>query len=135
MVFGVFDGLHEGHREFLREARSQGDWLIAVVTPDHLVHELKGYLPEEHHGDRMERLLQSGFADHVALGDMELGVWQVVRHHRPNIIALGYDQHGIRRELDPLIGGWGWDIEIRVMRPHKEAVHHSSLHRRKRSGF
>lgn len=34
MVFGVFDGLHPGHRAFLRQARKKGDKLIVVVARD-----------------------------------------------------------------------------------------------------
>jgi cytidyltransferase-like protein len=79
MVFGVFDGLHDGHREFLRHARGHGDYLIAVVTPDHIVHELKGRVPDEHEGDRIEKLWLEGLADRVVVGDSDLGTWQVVR--------------------------------------------------------
>jgi len=32
MVFGVFDGLHEGHKSFLRQARKYGGELRAVVA-------------------------------------------------------------------------------------------------------
>lgn len=31
---GVFDLLHYGHINFLKEARSMGDWLTVGVTPD-----------------------------------------------------------------------------------------------------
>ena len=133
MVFGVFDGLHEGHREFLHHAKREGDYLIAVVTPDHVVHELKGHLPDAHLGDRMERLLGEGLADRVTEGDPEIRTWHVVRRHKPDIIALGYDQNELLHELEEFIGALGLPVEVRVMPAHKPTMHHSSLLRKKKT--
>jgi len=41
MVFGVFDGLHEGHLFFLDEAQKYGDNLIIVVASDINVKNIK----------------------------------------------------------------------------------------------
>ena len=133
MVFGVFDRFHEGHRHFLRQAKTEGDWLVAVVTPDHIVHELKGYLPEEHVGDRMEVLHREGLADRVVMGDPELGTWHVVRQHRPHCIVLGYDQGALQEEIERAAGNWNWFFDVLVVRPHKPETHHSSIHRTKNS--
>jgi glycerol-3-phosphate cytidylyltransferase len=38
---GVFDLLHHGHINFLREARALGDWLTVGVTPDERATTLK----------------------------------------------------------------------------------------------
>lgn len=130
MAFGVFDRLHEGHRHFLRSAKQEGDWLIAVVTPDHIVHDLKGHMPDEHEGDRMEHLRREGLADDIVLGDAEHdGSWRVVRRHRPHVIALGYDQKEMRGELDSFVGSLSWPLDVRVMPPHEPRQHHSSLRR------
>ena len=45
MVFGVFDGLHEGHKYLLTEAAKLCDELVVVVTLDEAVATLKGHLP------------------------------------------------------------------------------------------
>lgn len=131
MVFGVFDRLHDGHRHFLRQARSEGDWLVAVVTPDHIVHQLKGHMPEEHAGDRMELLNREGLADQIIEGDIELGSWDVLRNHKPHIVALGYDQDALRTEIEATVGQWGWALEVLMMQPHKPATHHSRINRAK----
>ncbi|MEY4731557.1 MAG: hypothetical protein RL681_503 [Candidatus Parcubacteria bacterium] len=133
MVFGVFDRLHDGHRHFLRQARVEGDWLVAVVTPDHIVHELKGGMPEEHIGDRMEMLNREGLVDQIVEGDAELGTWDVLRNHRPNIVALGYDQEALRTEIEATVGQWGWWLEVLIMQPYKPETHHSSIRRKKRA--
>lgn len=129
MVFGVFDRLHDGHRHFLRQARTEGDWLVAVVTQDHIVHELKGYMPEEHVGDRMEMLHREGLADQIIEGDLELGTWDVLRVYRPNVIALGYDQEALRTEIEATVGQWNWSLEILAMQPHKPEKLHSRIQR------
>lgn len=41
-VNGCFDGLHTGHRFFLRESRKYCDWLIVAVNTDESIRELKG---------------------------------------------------------------------------------------------
>lgn len=38
---GVFDLVHYGHINFLREARAMGDWLTVGVTPDERVISMK----------------------------------------------------------------------------------------------
>ena len=40
-MFGTFDILHKGHEEFLKDAKSQGDFLIVNVVSDKLVYENK----------------------------------------------------------------------------------------------
>jgi cytidyltransferase-like protein len=40
-VKGVFDLVHYGHINFLREARTLGDWLTVGVTPDERVISMK----------------------------------------------------------------------------------------------
>ena len=131
MVFGVFDGLHDGHRHFLREAKRHGDYLIAVVTPDHIVHQLKGHLPEKDLGDRIEHLLHEGLADRVVQGDDELGSWGVVRRHKPSAVAVGYDQDVLKKELERIASDFGLDIEIKSVSAHKPETHHSRLLKKK----
>ncbi len=129
MVFGVFDRLHDGHRHFLHQAKREGDWLVAVVTPDHIVHQLKGYMPEEHVGDRMEMLHREGLADQVIEGDVELGMWSVLRNHKPHVVALGYDQEALRIEIEATMDQWMWSVELVTMEPHKPEQLHSHIQR------
>ena len=127
MVFGVFDGVHEGHRAFLEEAKHYGDYLIAVVTPDHIVEELKGRLPEKDGEARVEELHAEDHVDEVVMGDTELGTWEVMKNKKPDVIALGYDQRELKKALEMHLGDFHWHVEIKVMRPHKADAYHSSI--------
>lgn len=79
IVFGVFDGVHDGHRAMFKEAKSHGDYLIAVLAQDHIVEHLKGYLPEVNLSERMEHLQKEDLVDEVVIGDPELGTWEIVK--------------------------------------------------------
>lgn len=127
MVFGVFDGLHDGHRKFFEEAKQQGDYLIAVVTQDHIVQELKGKQPHLSLRERFEHLKSADHVDAVIPGDSELGAWHVLDMHRPDVIALGYDQTALNGELQKYFARADWRPDIKIMRGHEPNRLHSSL--------
>ena len=106
MVFGVFDGLHEGHIFFLEEALrslgeegSKGGKLIIVVARDASVLELKKKKPQLTELAR-KKALEKSFPDAVVvLGDRKQGSYKVVKRHRPDVIVLGYDQKALEQDL------------------------------------
>ena len=102
MVFGTFDGLHEGHRYFLNEAKKLGDYLIVAVAHDSAVNLFKNRAPRQDAGARVSAILSENLADEVVIGDEEQGSWEVLKKHRPDIVALGYDQRELRKSLEPL---------------------------------
>lgn len=127
MVFGVFDGVHEGHRALFREARKHGDYLIAVVAQDQMVEHLKGHLPKLNLGNRIEGLQKEELIDEVVLGDAELGSYEVVLKHRPDVIALGYDQEIFMESLKENLKKFDWRPEIKIMRSYMPEEYHSNL--------
>lgn len=127
MIFGVFDGVHEGHRHFLREARELGDYLIAVVTQDHIVEELKGHAPKRDVAARFEHLAKEDQVDEVVIGDHKLSIWEVVKNHKPDVIALGYDQELLKADLEKHKKGFAWPLEIKMLSAYEPNVYHSSL--------
>ncbi|MDO8523824.1 MAG: adenylyltransferase/cytidyltransferase family protein [bacterium] len=100
IVFGVFDGLHEGHRHFLSSAAGKCKTLVVAVAPDTTARALKGRAPKHPLKDRMATV--SSFDQHliVTAGDEISGVWDVLEKEKPDIAILGYDQEEIARELD-----------------------------------
>jgi cytidyltransferase-like protein len=100
MVFGVFDGIHEGHRAMLKEAKEHGDFLIAVIAQDHIVEHLKGRLPGINLLKRFEHLEDVDSVDKVVIGDAELSLWNVVNVHAPHVIALGHDQNSLKEDIE-----------------------------------
>ncbi|MBN1646070.1 FAD synthase [Candidatus Woesearchaeota archaeon] len=102
MVFGSFDGLHEGHLYYLKQAKAHGDRLVVVVARDETIRDIKGRLPELSLKERIRRLQELDCVDEVlpgGLGDKLL----VIESVRPDVICLGYDQKsftaGLRANL------------------------------------
>jgi cytidyltransferase-like protein len=121
MVFGVFDGLHEGHKFFLREAAARCEELVVVVADSHLVRELKGREPLETDAARKDAIM--AFLPHarVISGDQTLGAWQVFSSTRPDKVFLGYDQRAIAAALDEL------HIQYEYIAPYEPERYKSSL--------
>jgi FAD synthetase len=127
MVFGVFDGLHDGHFSFLNQARALGTRLVAVVAQDECVMRLKKHYPRSPLSERMEALSNSGLVHAVTPGDQTEGGWEVILKHRPDIVALGYDQHAMREHLALALSSFRFACDLVVLKPHKPDECHCSL--------
>jgi cytidyltransferase-like protein len=99
MVFGVYDGLHEGHKYFLTTAKSHCDELLIVVASDIVVEALKGKKPKFSMQERKEALKSLGSGFTIVDGDESLGEWTVIDSYDPDRVYLGYDQSLIGREM------------------------------------
>jgi cytidyltransferase-like protein len=69
IVFGTFDIFHEGHRNFFKQAKEFGDFLIVVVARDGNVLKIKGVLPWNDEESRLAEIKKSGLVDKVILGN------------------------------------------------------------------
>lgn len=133
LIFGVFDGIHDGHMHFVNEARKHGDHLVAVVARDSVVKNLKGELPKQNEVERIEALLKVPEVDLVLLGDGEISTYNVLKEVRPDIVFLGYDQEALKKDLDKKIkSGVLKDIEIVIGTSHKGEELHSSILKKKK---
>ncbi len=99
LVFGTFDGVHEGHRNMLAQAKELGDYLIVAVAPDNVVSEIKGKVCVNRSAQRIQAVRDERIADEVVLGDKLLSNWSVLKKYKPDIIALGYDQEELKAAL------------------------------------
>ncbi len=99
MVFGTFDGVHDGHRHLFNEAINRGDELYVVVARDEHVLELKGHLPNNMIAARMELVECESEVTEVIMGDEELGSYNVILEVEPSLIIFGYDQDDFRHNL------------------------------------
>ena len=99
MVFGVFDGLHEGHRYFLSEAARRCERLIVVLTLPETAEKLKGRTPRYSFAERAEALLAFNPALSIVPSDSALGAWNVLEAEHPDHVFLGYDQEALAQEL------------------------------------
>lgn len=99
LVFGTFDGLHPGHKFFLRSAKSRGEHLIVGVARDTHVRALKQKSPMHHEGRRLETVKGQKQVDEAFLCDEELGCYAIVQKTEPDIIILGHDQTELEKDL------------------------------------
>ena len=103
LVFGTFDIFHEGHRDFLRQARKYGDFLCALVARDATVVEVKGMPPQNDEQIRLAVLKNSGLVDEAMLGNLD-DKYEAIKKYAPDVICLGYDQkyfiENLRGKLD-----------------------------------
>ncbi len=127
MVFGVFDVLHDGHRFLLTEAKKLGDKLIAVLPPDSIVLKLKGRPARNLLPERITNLEALKLADLALAGDEELGAWNVIRKHKPDIIALGYDQKDLAFSIAKFLQQNNLSVEQVFIKPFAGGKIHSSV--------
>jgi len=99
LVFGTFDIFHEGHKDFLRQAKEQGDFLRVVVARDSTVENVKKQKPLNSEWQRLQMIEASGLANEVVLGSPD-DKYKVIEEYRPDIICLGYDQQFFVEGLD-----------------------------------
>lgn len=90
VAFGSFDPLHEGHKKFLKEAKSLG-YLIVVVSHGDKIKLEKHHDPSQDNDERLENIKQLKIADEVILGEPS-DIYSLLDKIKPDIIALGYDQ-------------------------------------------
>lgn len=99
MASGVFDLIHIGHVHYLEEAKSYGDELVVVIACDETVRNYKHepIMPAE---DR-RRIVEALKPVDIAVVGHEDDMLKIVEELKPNIIALGYDQHakGLEQKL------------------------------------
>jgi cytidyltransferase-like protein len=128
VIFGVFDGVHDGHLSFIREAKKQGNHLVAIVARDSVVEELKSKLPEYSEVERINALLEIPEIDLILLGDPKIGTYNILKEVKPNVVFLGYDQQALYENLNNAIKNGNFpEIEIVRGKPHKPEIFHSSI--------
>ncbi len=133
LVFGVFDGLHEGHKFFLREAKKLGDHLIVVTPPDDVIFKLKSKKPHLNLEERTRDLKNFDIADEILIGDSQLNDWKILSKINPNLIVTGYDQKNLKKALVKYLKTKKLPIKVLSLSAFKKYQYKSSLISRNRS--
>ncbi len=127
LVFGVFDGLHEGHRALFGQAKKQGDHLVVSVAQDEVVKQLKGEFPRLSMDERIGLLNDEPLVDSAVPGDLALGTYSAIEQHHPEVVLLGYDQKALGEDLVLTAKQRGWDVRIVIAEPHEPERYHNSI--------
>jgi D-beta-D-heptose 7-phosphate kinase/D-beta-D-heptose 1-phosphate adenosyltransferase len=91
---GVFDILHAGHVEFLRQAKALGDLLVVGVNSDRSARKLKGAgRPINSENNRLALVAALDSVDHAVLFDDDTPAG-LIRALRPHIHVKGGDYAG-----------------------------------------
>lgn len=128
MVFGTFDIVHAGHENFFSQARmlSKGSYLIVSVARDHVAARIKGFSPRHHESERLAAVAAHSLVDRAVLGD-EVGYIHHILEEKPDIIALGYDQHGEYVDnLEEDLRDAGLETGVVRLQPHHPELYKTS---------
>ncbi len=128
MVFGTFDMIHPGHEDFFRQARSIGPepHLIVSVARDSAASRHRGFRPRYDEAARLADIAAHPLVDEAVLGD-EVGYLSHVMAAKPDIIALGYDQHGeYVDDLERDLAAAGVTCRVVRLAPFKPEIYKTS---------
>lgn len=131
MVFGTFDLLHKGHKSFLKQAKKNGDYLIALVARDVNVIILKKRELHESENTRLEKISKLSYVDEAILGNKRINMGPIKRIN-PDIICLGYDQTYFLDKLKKFLDESDLHIKVIRLEPHKPYKYKSQIKRAKK---
>jgi len=136
LVFGTFDGLHEGHKDLFRQAlnivKGRQSYLIAVVARDSTVLKNKGKQPKFDEQERLKEVKLSGLVQEALLGeenhDTKNSQYDLVAKIKPDIICLGYDQAPFKEKLGEELKRMNLEkTEVVILEPYKPETYKSSI--------
>jgi len=135
LASGTFDLLHFGHVKYLDEAKKAGGEnaeLIVIVARDSTVEKRKGKRPVMPEDQRRSLVESLKVVDEALLGYEEFDISKVVEKIKPDIIAVGYDQAGIEREVRKAMAEKNLNVQVvKIGRFGKEELNSSSKIKRK----
>ncbi len=135
LASGAFDLLHYGHIRFLEEAKRLGgpdSRLVVIVARDETVLRLKGRRPVIPEDQRRALVEALKVVDEALLGYEDMNLETVIDKVRPDIIAVGYDQEDIEREVIRIVRERGLNLRVeRIGRFGDEELNSSSKIKRR----
>jgi len=128
MVFGTFDMVHAGHRNFFKQAKRLADhsYLIVSLARDKNVMRIKGRKPTNDQAQRIQLVKAVPEVDKVVLGGYREHMPHIIKE-QPDIIALGYDQTAYVRGLRQALKAAGLKTKVVRLKPYKEHIYKTSL--------
>ena len=135
LASGAFDLLHYGHVYYLTNAKKAGGEnakLVVIVAKDKTVERLKGKKPIIPEDQRRALVESLKVVDEAILGYEDMDMLKVIEKVKPDVIALGYDEEKIEKELKRIIAEKGLNIKIvRIDRFEEKGITSSSKIKKK----
>lgn len=135
LASGNFDLLHLGHVKYLEEAKKVGGEnakLIVIVARDSTIKKMKGRNPVMPEDQRRSLVESLKVVDEAILGYEELDIGKVLEKIKPEIIAVGHDQHNIEWSVRKALAAKKLNIQVvKIGKFGKEELNSSSKIKRK----
>ena len=115
LASGVFDLLHLGHVKFLEDAKKAGGEnakLVVIVARDSTVEKNKGRKPIMSEDQRLALVESLKVVDEALLGYENFDIGEVIEDIKPDVIALGYDQEEMEKEVRNYVDKHKLNIKI-----------------------
>ena len=115
LASGAFDLLHYGHVHYLTHAKKAGGEnakLVVVIARDKTIEKFKGHRPVIPEDERRALVESLKVVDEAILGYEDMDMLRIIEEVKPDVIALGYDEDRIERELRRLIAERNLNIKI-----------------------
>ncbi len=135
LASGVFDLLHLGHVRFLEDAKKTGGpdaELIVIIARDTTVEKSKGRKPIMSEDQRRALVESLKVVDEALLGYENYDLGEVIEKIQPDVIALGYDQTNVERQVQDYVNKHELDVKVvRIGKFGENALDSSSKIRQK----
>jgi FAD synthetase len=127
VVFGIFDGVHDGHRDLFRQAKEYADELVVIVGRDSASLKWKGKNPMYSQETRLSLVVKEKWVDQAVLGDEEQSIYRVLEELQPDVICLGYDQKALAVDLKLWLQMRNKNTPVIVLKPFRPETFHNSF--------
>jgi len=110
-IGGGFEIIHPGHIHTIESAKAMGDVLVVVVARDSTIRRRKGRNPVTGESERVKLLSSLRQVDAAILG-VEGDIYETLERVKPDLVALGYDQHHSEPDIVREATKRGMNLEV-----------------------
>ncbi len=129
--WGTFDILHQGHIDFIKDAKTRGEYLYVVVISDNAVYQNKRKFPKNNQEARVKTLQKTGLVDKVlAASDNLESNFEMIASLNPSIFVFGYDQQTpVEERLIRYLSQQGLKPEYYISKEFAGGIHTTHIRR------